>query len=100
MYRPSVSGFVFYLSSASYVPGMGYTPTNSGGVFPLDLTEQALLSRLAGRSWSRVGIEALVRNGKSASVPESHNRGGAGKSDNGAFAVTNPLETALCGAKP
>jgi hypothetical protein len=47
MHRPWVSGFIFYVSSAAYVPGMGYTPTNSATVFPLNLAEQAFLSRLA-----------------------------------------------------
>lgn len=47
MHRPCVSGFIFYVSSAAYVPDMGYTPTNSATVFPLDLTEQAFLGRLA-----------------------------------------------------
>jgi hypothetical protein len=48
MHRPWVSGFIFYVSSASYVPSMGCTPTNSGTVFPLNLPEQIFLSRLAG----------------------------------------------------
>ena len=48
MHRPWISAFVFYVSSASYMPGMGYTPTNSGTVFPLDLADQIFLSRLAG----------------------------------------------------
>jgi len=47
MHRPWVSGFIFYVSSASYVLGVGYTPTNSGTFFPLDLAEHIFLSRLA-----------------------------------------------------
>jgi len=47
MHRPWVSGFIFYVSSAAYVPDMGYTPTNSATVFPLDPAEQAFLGRLA-----------------------------------------------------
>ena len=47
MYRPWVSGFIFYLSSVSHVPGRGNAPINSGIVFPLDLSEQEFLRRLA-----------------------------------------------------
>jgi hypothetical protein len=47
MQRPWVSGFIFYVSSASYVPGRGYTPTKSGTIFPLDLADQVFLSQLA-----------------------------------------------------
>ena len=47
MHQPWVSGFIFYVSSASYVPEIGYTPTNSATIFPLNLDEQAFLHRLA-----------------------------------------------------
>jgi hypothetical protein len=47
MHRHSVSAFIFYISSASYVPGKGYTLSNSGTIFPLDLGDQAFLRRLA-----------------------------------------------------
>jgi hypothetical protein len=47
MHRPWVSCFIFYVSSAAYVPGLGYTPMRSGTLFPLDLGEQLFLRRLA-----------------------------------------------------
>ena len=47
MQRTWVSGFIFYVSSASYVPGKGYTAAKSGTIFPLNLADQKFLSRLA-----------------------------------------------------
>lgn len=47
MHRPSVAGFLFYLSSVAYVPGKGYSPMRSGTLFPLNLDEQRFLHRLA-----------------------------------------------------
>jgi len=48
MHRPWASGFIFYLSTAAYVPGRGYIPTNSGTIFPLNLAEREFFKRLAG----------------------------------------------------
>lgn len=48
MNKPSVAGFLFYLSSVAHVPGRGYAPMRSGTVFPLNLAEQPFLRRLAG----------------------------------------------------
>jgi hypothetical protein len=47
MHRPWVSAFIFYVSTASYVPGVGYSAVNSGTVFPLDLPDLEFLRRLA-----------------------------------------------------
>jgi hypothetical protein len=45
--RPSVTAILFYLSSACYVPGVGYTRASCGTVFPMNLDEQIFLRRLA-----------------------------------------------------
>lgn len=47
MHRPAVAGFIFYLSSATYVPNKGYSPIASATIFPVNLAEQPLLRRLA-----------------------------------------------------
>jgi hypothetical protein len=47
MYRPGVTGAIFYLSSAGYIPGKGFSLMRSGTVFPLNLNEQSFLRRLA-----------------------------------------------------
>lgn len=50
MHQPSVTGFLFYVSTAAYVPDMGYTRMNAGTVFPLNPSNPAkksFLERLA-----------------------------------------------------
>jgi hypothetical protein len=47
MRRPSIAGILFFMSTAVYVPGRGYSSQNSGTVFPLNLKEQLFLRRLA-----------------------------------------------------
>jgi hypothetical protein len=45
--RPAVTAILFYLSSACYVPGVGYTRASCGTVFPMNLDEQTFLCGLA-----------------------------------------------------
>ncbi len=47
MHTPHVAGFLFYVSSAAYVPGKGYAPVRAGTFFPSDLAEQPYLRKLA-----------------------------------------------------
>jgi hypothetical protein len=47
MLRPSVAGFLFYVSSVACVPGKGYSPIRSGTVFPLNVAETPFLRNLA-----------------------------------------------------
>ena len=45
MTRPQAAGFLFYVSSASLVPGKGYTPVRAGTFFPLNMAEKPFLKK-------------------------------------------------------
>ena len=47
IYQPGVMGFIFFLSTMSYVPDEGYSSVGAGTIFPVDLDEQPFLRRLA-----------------------------------------------------
>jgi hypothetical protein len=48
MYRPAATGAIFYLSCAGFIPGQRVFADECGTIFPLHLSEQSFLRRLAG----------------------------------------------------
>jgi hypothetical protein len=48
MAKPWAASILFFLSCAFGVPGLGFTRGKCGTIFPLNLSEQPFLQRLAG----------------------------------------------------